>query len=1108
MIARSLTSPFLVGDTFAVKPTAVAAALVFSFSSLSIANEVRISEFLANQGANGLEDASGAQHDWIEIHNLDPTPFDIGGHFLSDDPTVLDKWVFPLMTVIPADGYLIVFASGADSTAQNASGELHANFRLNAEIDNLLLVRPDANTVISQFNWTSVEPVQEGILPRQLAGVSSGLVGSLPDAKYLKTATPGAANDTEIFLSEIVGFSESSQTFTGTLNVELSSPDPRFRIRFTVEGETPDETSGILYTEPVTISTSTRIRARLEDVANNAVGAVTGRHFLKLSDQVIPATFEAGAASLHKFTSNLPVIILENYGGNKPTLTSEASISLTVFEPGEDGVTRLNAAPTLSSRAIMRIRGKSSVDFPKKQWRVEIQNQEGDDKDVALLGMDADSDWILNAPWVDKTFIRNSLVYELGREIGIYGMKTTPVEVFNNDDGGELNYETDYVGVYVLMEPIRIASHRIDLARLSKTQNSEPEISGGYILKFDKPDTDSFGLSGWNNLQVHEPERLSRGQLAWASRYVRDFQNATGSAMSADPVVGWRAFCDEQSFVNMMLINELTKEQDTYMFSHYLTKDRNRKLEFGPLWDYNLCFGAGIDTLDTTLWNYKVRISEGGWEARTFERDGEFRQLWVDDWTRLRRTILKDENLFARIDRHAAQFRTPEGQATGPASRNFARWDILGEPTLNEFTSPTSGTYEGQIDFIKDWLTNRMAWIDGEFTGAPELSIPSGLVPAGTVVTLTAPEDIYFTIDGQDPRLSGGEIWEGAQMIPGMTPFEVTVTQTTSIVARAKSGDEWSGPVSANYLVGGEIAAAGNLAVTEIMYHPAARTQEERDFGIKDSDHFEFVELANIGTREVDLTGVSFVEGISAIIESGPRSTLKPGGRVVLVRNREAFEYRYGTGLPIVGTYSAQLANEGEPITLVDASGVVIVTFTYNDKTPWPFEPDGGGPSLVLSSDSLDPDIAENWRKSSTNNGTPGYMEGAGKSEFDDWLSTNFTPEEIADATISGLNADPDLDGVSNSFEFLYGTRPKDFSSSAEATLAVELAEDAAFMILGFDQASQAGAIRIRVEESADLTAWIPSQAEISKTDQSVEIRSQIVEGSLQQFLRIVIVVD
>ena len=85
----------------------------------------------------------------------------------------------------------------------------------------------------------------------------------------------------------------------------------------------------------------------------------------------------------------------------------------------------------------MRVRGKSSLNFPKKQWRVEVQNQEGDDKDVALLGLAADSDWILNAPWVDKAFIRNSLVYELGREIGIYGMKTTPVEVFNNDDGGD-----------------------------------------------------------------------------------------------------------------------------------------------------------------------------------------------------------------------------------------------------------------------------------------------------------------------------------------------------------------------------------------------------------------------------------------------------------------------------------------------------------------------------------------------------------------------------------------------------------------------------------------------------------------------------------------------
>jgi len=112
---------------------------------------------------------------------------------------------------------------------------------------------------------------------------------------------------------------------------------------------------------------------------------------------------------------------------------------------------------------------------------------EDTDKNVSLLGMPADADWVLQTIYNDKTGMRNMLPQTLMQEVnGIgSGVRAKFVEVFFNQDGGPISY-ADYRGVYVLMERIERGTDRVDISKLSPLATDPAVISGGYIFKKDK----------------------------------------------------------------------------------------------------------------------------------------------------------------------------------------------------------------------------------------------------------------------------------------------------------------------------------------------------------------------------------------------------------------------------------------------------------------------------------------------------------------------------------------------------------------------------------------------------------------------------------------------
>ena len=241
-----------------------------------------------------------------------------------------------------------------------------------------------------------------------------------------------------------------------------------------------------------------------------------------------------------------------------------------------------------------------------------------------------------------------------------------------------------------------------------------------------------------------------------------------------------------------------------------------------------------------------------------------------------------------------------------------------------------------------------------------------------------APEGtVYYTLDGSDPRLPGGEI-DTASAIEYAGEFELT--QRASVLARALVDGEWSALAEATFAFGVPGTAA-NLAISEIQYNPPSPTDAElaREPGLNNDD-FEFIELLNIGTQTIDLAGMQLAGAIRFTFPADRSTVLRPGEYAVLVEDRDAFALRYfpdpNGPIRILGQYTARLSNDGEEIVFLDTQGRIVLEVEYGTDGGWPPQAAGLGSSLELRHPfAANPEAYDNpdsWRASLEWGGSPG----------------------------------------------------------------------------------------------------------------------------------------
>jgi hypothetical protein len=337
-------------------------------------------------------------------------------------------------------------------------------------------------------------------------------------------------------------------------------------------------------------------------------------------------------------------------------------------------------------------RGQSSQRFPKQSWALELRDRKGDNRDVALLGMPADDDWILYAAYNDKTLMRNVLAYETARRLGRYAARTRFVEV-------RLNGRAH--GAYVLMEKPKLQKDRIDLPEpahlMEWTFSYQARNKGRY---FRLPVSEYF-------LLFEDPERKDLGK-----RRRSQVRGSLGNAERAlygdgfrDPATGWRRHIDEGAAVDYVLVNELFKNQDAFHASTYLARGAGGRWQLGPVWDFDISMGNAdygpSATLDGSM------LEERAWASRLY-RDPAFVDAVAARWRALRADGLQ-RALLGSVARHSRRL-----SATGAAARNFARWPVLG---VRVWPNPPDAvqrtTYASEVAALRSWLEARIAWMDG-----------------------------------------------------------------------------------------------------------------------------------------------------------------------------------------------------------------------------------------------------------------------------------------------------------------------------------------------------------------------------------------------------------
>jgi hypothetical protein len=362
----------------------------------------------------------------------------------------------------------------------------------------------------------------------------------------------------------------------------------------------------------------------------------------------------------------------------------------------------------------IEIRGSSSQMFPKKQYALETQDIDGENLNVSILGMPEENDWILHAPYSDKSLLRNFLAYELARDMGRYASRTRFCELVINGD---------YKGLYIFMEKIKRDNNRVDISKLNPDETTGDDLTGGYIVKVDKWDgenNDGWWSASplpeydgtWYQYHYPKPDDIVDEQKDYINNYITDFELLLASEAYNDPDAGYYDQVNLESFIDVSLMSEISKNVDAYRLSAYMYKDKDSedgRLTMGPIWDYNLAFGNAdyYDGWDPAGWQLDVEL--GGdpfkipfWWYRIWD-DETFRDAFNQRWQELRQTVFSEEYIMNIIDSTIAVI--DEAQV-----RNFQRW-----PIPDEYVWPNAyvgGSYENEIDYLTDWITDRLEWID------------------------------------------------------------------------------------------------------------------------------------------------------------------------------------------------------------------------------------------------------------------------------------------------------------------------------------------------------------------------------------------------------------
>ena len=930
------------------------------FTLAVISGGIRINEFVATNDT-GIQDEDGAREDWLELYNPTAASVDLAGWRLTDDPQDTSKWIFPSRT-IPAGGYLVVFASLKNRTPA-APANLHTNFKLDGDGEYLALHKPDGS-------------LADVFFPREQS--TDLAFGWGTTGRGYLSPTSGAANGAifpyglnNVIYSVQRGFYTSAQTLTLTPAIAGSV------IKYTTDGTKPSATNGATYAGPIAVAPETngtrRGTRRIRAVALHSGAAATKAKthtYLFVNGITSPATdgivsqtnsnnspqtdaIKANATYgplLDDALLSLPVIVINAPSGIPTPTESETSVELIAPGGTESGF-QVNCG--------IQAVGNHSIGSPKNNFRLYFRAEYGD----AKLKYNLFAGHPYDPHGATDTFDRLNIRSCSHDTFFWLAEPSLPPSPYFNADALYLRNN--------VMDDLQFQMGKMSTHGRYVHCIVNGQYHGLYHIR-EYPNDDFFAsyLPGGNSLYewTNGANPAENGSGNWQTVWnaIKTFGTTAGAANYTD-------------FKRRVNVTDLA---DFLVLNWWAGND----------WDWNPnqnWYGGGPNVPDMGGWRFFSYDNDIIWTSTTSNTVGrnvpdsmlntlmathaDFQQLVRD---RAYRHMANGGVLTSAKARATLEYR--ENEITLAMVAETARWQPSAATAL---PWDRDGEWRAELDRMKNvFFPGRCATVFSQLTAQgwypvnpPEFTTQrGGVVAPGHQPVITGTATIYATVDGTDPRLDGGAISTTA--FP-FTAGSITINTNKLVRLRSRNASaQWSALNEATFTLSGTApASAANIVVSEIHYRPAGITEQE------------FIELMNVATTSVDLSGARFSNGLDYIFPSN--TVLAPGARIVVT------ESQFLNG--------SNLSNGGERITLVGSDlTTVIRDFTFSDAFPWPQAPDGNGPSLVLKNPSVanatDPyhNAPTNWRSSATVGGNSGSTD-----------ATTFTGNPSTDADSDGLNA-------------------------------------------------------------------------------------------------------
>ncbi|HUF63482.1 MAG TPA: CotH kinase family protein [Verrucomicrobiales bacterium] len=958
-----------------------------------------LTEFMT-ANASFLTDTQGAYPDWIEVRNPNPVPLSLEGYGLTDDPEAPRRWIFPPKTLDPGEFALFFSASGSGSGAALD----RFPFGLSSDAGSYLaLTRPDGETLSAFLDY-----------PGQHDNISYGLGPDQQPAFFLRP-TPGEPNERGIsgFLTS-PGFSRAGSFADAAFELELTTAEAGTGILYTVDASWPEagHPSTRVYEAPIRILTSTIVRARTTSpgLADSPVVSHTYLFLDHILDQPqLPEGFPANWGDGPGITAPMPAksdYAMDPRVVNSGPWTDAAGENFTMHDAlrsiptlalGIDAMELFHPATGIHAQALHKGRSwerRISLEYfdpagdrgfgvdagvrmqggwnrhpesLKKSFRLYFRRDYGTAKldfplfsdsserrfDSLVLRAGNGKAW--SSPWrpltgstnnsLERTqYLRDQFLRDSQRDMGQPSSHGTFVHLYINGL---------YWGLYNLVE-------RID-------ENFAVSWFGGQKEDYD--------VLKW--IRAEGGIQANEGSLAQWNRALAVLRS---NPASLETWIALHDLIDLANLADYMLVNFYAGNTDW--------PDSNAYTLGAPL--HGRPFRFFCWDSEETLVSVNVDrtgIGDANTSAEFYSRlraNPEFRVLLGD---RIEKHLRDDGalaseaadrrwmGLAAVIDRAIVAESARWGDLMRP-SRPYTREDWLNEQQniRQNYLGTGGGTSRTSLTLShlqSAGLVPRLR--------SPVASIPPGQVPPGTTLevglrSIFAPGEVYYTLDGSDPRLPGGAIHPEA--LSGRIPL--FVEGDLHLLARVYHSSDWSPILEARYY-SGRVPRPRDLVISEIMYHPAG------------DGAAEYLELLNTTSDSLLLDGLQFDSGIQFVFSSG--TVLQPGARVLLVHDRQAMATVYGPALPILGTFEddTRLSNSGELVRLVSADGsAVLDAVDFGDAEPWPSAADGKGYSLTRRDPAAAGPAA--WRLSVQAGGSPGGSD-----------SEVFHGEPLADRDNNGI---------------------------------------------------------------------------------------------------------